>query len=182
MTLRTLGEFLKSPWTYICLFVALSALVGGFMYRTSQLSKVAAQEASAVPTPDMVNYTNVEDADVVRDLGPPTVEIIREPSGSGISEARAEYLAAEPGSALYLYKADQVIHLPSDVEVKETIMFGYCADFSNCPIAPAHILSRGEATILIDDDGTVFPGNLETDDLEAFPFLDGQKIKMVKGP
>ena len=173
MSLRALSEFLKSPWTYIGLFVALAALSGGFMYRTTQLSRVAAQDAPAVPTPDMINYTNVEDADVVQDLGPPTVEIIRNPAGSGISEARAEYLASEPGSALYLYKADQVIHLPPDVKVRNTIMFGYCADFNNCPRTPSHILSRGEATILIDDEGTVFPGNLETDDLEAFPFLTG---------
>ena len=177
MTLRTLGEFLKSPWTYIGLF-ALAALAGGFVYRrTAQIPDAATREVSLIPTPNIIKYMYVEDADVVLDLGPPTVEIIHEPAGSGISDAHAEYQAAEPGRALYLRGADQVIHLPPDVKVKETIMFGYCADLYSCPIAPAHVLSRGEVTILIDDVGTVFPGNLATDDLKAFPFLACQRIK-----
>ena len=183
---QALAQAAKSPWTYAALFVALAALAGGFACQTSRTPGIAARERQPIPTtaqerhpaptPDMINYTNVEDADEVLDLGPPTVEIIRERVGR-MSKAHAEYLTAEPGRAIYLYTADQVIHLPPDVHVKQTIMLGSCADPYRCPITPAHILSRGDATMLIDDEGTIFPGNLETDDIGAFPFLAGQKIK-----
>ena len=183
---QALAQAAKSPWTYAALFLTLAALAGGFACQTSRTPGIPAQERPPAPTPDqarppistpdMINYTNVEDADEVVDLGPPTVEIIREQVGR-MSKARAEYLTAEPGRAIYLHSADQVIHLPPDVHVKQTIVLGSCADPYRCPITPAHILSRGDATMLIDDEGTIFPGNLETDDIGAFPFLAGQKIK-----
>lgn len=174
---QTLAKVAKSPWTCVALFAALVSLaVGGFAYRTSRTPDLAAQARPPISTPDMVNYTNVEDLDEVVDLGPPTVEIIQEPvGGGGMSDARAEYLTAEPGRAIYLHAADQVIHLPPDVKVEETITFGYCADPGRCPTHPARILAKGDATILIDDEGTVFPNNQT--ELEAFPFLAGQKIK-----
>ena len=183
MTFLNLARFLKSPWSFAIIAVAVLALLAVALASNRSVADepppTAGPETQVRPpvsTPDMVNYTNVEDLDEVVDLGPPTVEIIQEPvGGGGMTDARAEYLTAEPGRAIYLHSADQVIHLPPDVKVEKTITFGYCADPRRCPTHPARILAKGDATILIDDEGVVFPNNQT--ELKAFPFLAGQKVK-----
>ena len=51
----------------------------------------------------------------------PTVTVNRiisqEAPAKGMSTARAEYIAAEHGTAIYLWHLDEVIRLPEDVQV-----------------------------------------------------------------
>ena len=179
MTPRTLGEFLKSPWTHIGLF-AFAALAGGFIYLNAQIPCVAPQAAPTTPIPYMLSYANAENPGAYAPKDLMTLEIIRQRARAGMADE--EFQVAELGGSLHLRGADQVIHIPADVMVETSNALATCADLNNCPIMPTHTLSRGEATILIDDEGIVWLGNLETDDLDAFPFLACQKTKRVTMP
>ena len=179
MTPRTLGEYLKSPWTPIGLFM-FAALAGAFIHLNARTPCVAPQAAPTTPIPYMVSYANVENPDAYAPKDPMTLELIRQRARAGMADA--EFQVAELGGSLHLRKADQIIHLPADVMVETFNALVTCADPNNCPMTPAHTLSRGEATILIDDEGTVWLGNLETDDLDAFSFLACQKVKRLAMP
>ena len=55
MSLRTLVQVIKSPWTYLGILIAVAGLAGGFLYQASQPSGAAAVEptpaAAVEPTP-----------------------------------------------------------------------------------------------------------------------------------
>ena len=179
MTPRTLGEYLKSPWTRIGLFM-FAALTVGFVYLNAQTPCVAPQEAPTTPIPYMVSYANLENLGPFARKDPVTLQLIRELARAGMADA--EFQAAEFGGSLHLRRADQIIHLPADVMVETFNALVTCADPNNCPTTPNHTLSRWEATILVDDEGIVWLGNLATDDVEAFPFLACQKVKRLALP
>lgn len=179
MTPRTLGEYVKSPWTPIGLF-AFAALAGAFIHLNARIPCVAPQESPTTPIPYMISYANAENPGPYAPKDPMTLQLIRELARAGMADA--EFQVGELGGSLHLRRADQVIHLPADAMVETFNALVTCADPNNCPITPTHTLSRGEATILIDDEGTVWLGNLETDDLDAFPFLACQKVKRLPMP
>ena len=49
MSLRTLIQVIKSPWTYLGILAAVAGLAGGFLYQASQPSGAAAVEPTPLP-------------------------------------------------------------------------------------------------------------------------------------
>ena len=178
MTLRTLGEFLKSPWTYIGLF-ALAALAG-VIYLNSRIPCVAPQAAPTTPIPYIVNYAKLENPEERMPKDEMAAALIREFIEAGMADR--EFLIGKFGGSIRLRGADQTIRIPANVMVETFDALVTCADPYYCPRTPTYTLSKGKATIMIDDDGIVWPGVRETDDLDSFPFLACQNVKRVEMP
>ena len=85
------------------------------------------------------------------------------------STAEAQFRAAPEGRALYFVASDKVIFLPDGVEESRWIPSIACYH-QNCPAPPITVLKKGEATVSLDAYGSVVRF-LDTDDLDAFPFL-----------
>ena len=169
--MRPLPDKVGTRWALIALVVAVVAFVAGVNYQLRTGGGILAQASTPTPAP----HSTPDMSKIVIPENLPTVTVNRiisqEAPAKGMCTARAEYIAAEHGTAIYLWHLDEVIRLPEDVQVGEKILFPSCRLPDECPIAPLYPLTTGGITLWIDSRGIVFQEN--PDDVKAFPFLDG---------
>ena len=176
--MRQLLDRIGTRWVLIALAVAVVAFVAGVNYQLRTAGGILAQSSTPIPAP----HSTPDMSKIVIPKNLPTVTVKRvisqEASAKGMTTARAEYIAAEYGTAIYLWHLDEVIRLPEDVQVGEKIIFPSCRLPDECPIAPLYPLTTGAITLWIDSRGIVFQEN--PDDIKAFPFLAGRTVANVE--
>ena len=178
--MRTLLQQNKTRWLLIALAAAVIAFVAGVSYGLRTSDGIGAQQR----TPPNVTFsppTDTEWAALAAQTpyaGELVIDTVQEATGaSSMSKAEAEYWAAEPYRAIYIYPpVDVVIHLPQGVVITSIIQGISCSQ-PICADAPLYILKYNDEFAGVDGIGRVFATNGSIDE---FSFLkDDYNLEFV---
>ena len=188
MTLQNLARFLKSPWTFAIIAIAVLALLAVALASNRGVADKTAPAAAPKPaakgwwwaTPTHEEFIRAREEfrarqaavgnDGEKRSGRSRV-IIPTPVPRSTAQAEA-WSALLEGSAMYFAPSDKVIHLPEGVTVGRWIPAVNCGVW--CPYAPVRVLHSGDATVHLDARGNVIsplPMPSDSDNPDAFPFL-----------
>ena len=159
-------------WVGIGLMVVAAAFAVGLAFGLFGFGGILAQEGE----PKSTRFVDAEHPIPASEMNPVTVEVIEEVVTYECKEPATDAgspVIPESGDYLFLPRVCRYYSLPDDVERVGRITFGTCNFADDCPVNPSYIYQRGEARILIDQEGRLFDG-MEGGDASAFPFFTGQ--------
>ena len=179
MTSRMLAQAIKSPWTYIGLFLTIIALIVGFAYGSAWPAGAVAEQPTPVlhsesgaartptthPTPLII--ATPEPGQVIPPI--PVTISYEHPETEATGSAPRYQGPSIPGQRkLNLLDGSQVT-LPDNVHIVDTVTLGTCSP-GPCPPLPGYVLEMDGATVEVDGDGKAYPIDSQTD-MDGWRFL-----------